>query len=526
MNAHFQALLSSFALQVNFRPEKRQSRSKLPRIAEILEQRTLLSAVTGTAELNLGDVHETIDIFGNEYHAFELPEDVQELGSAEGTGNFDGTGSILELSQTFLLHSNPGAAHTIYLDFDGHLTSGTTWNGAFTGGADFYTSAYNFEGDSTFSDAELASIQAIWQRVAEDFLPFNVNVTTHDPGLSALVKSGSSDSAWGVRVVIGGNGSWYSPGYGGLAYIGSFNWNSDAPAFVFEDNLGNGHEKYTAECISHEIGHSLGLDHDGALGTSYYYGHGGGETGWAPLMGAGYYQNLSQWSSGQYSGATNRQDDLAIITTQNGFGYRADDVGNTQGSAGTLFVSSGVVEDSGIIERNTDIDVFAFSTGAGTISFQGLVASRGPNLDLLLELYDANGQLVISANPQDQLGASFSVTVAAGVYYLHASGVGWGDPLATGYTDYGSLGSYRLSGTIVETHETFPSYLAISPAAVDKAEGHSGSTAYTFTIQRSGDTSSGVSVDWVRERDRSGRLRLCRGRSPFGHGDFRGGRDQ
>jgi len=163
-------------------------------------------------------------------------------------------------------------------------------------GADIVTAAYNFEGDSSFTDTELARIQGIWQPVAEDFLPFDVNVTTRDPGSADLAKSGTGDAAWGIRVVIGGNGSWYNSGAGGVAYVGSFNWSSDAPVFVFEDNLANGHEKYTAEATSHEIGHSLGLSHDGASGTTYYRGHGDGETGWAPIMGVGYYENLTQWS--------------------------------------------------------------------------------------------------------------------------------------------------------------------------------------------------------------------------------------
>ncbi len=75
--------------------------------------------------------------------------------------------------QTFLLHSLPGASHTIYLDFDGHTTSGTTWNSAY--GVDPIVSpAYDIDGDpSTFSSTEISRIQATWQIVAEDFRPFN-----------------------------------------------------------------------------------------------------------------------------------------------------------------------------------------------------------------------------------------------------------------------------------------------------------------------------------------------------------------
>jgi serralysin len=48
-------------------------------------------------------------------------------------------------------------------------------------------------------------------------------------------------------------------------------------------------EKYTAEAISHEVGHTLGLSHDGRITPSegYYAGHGSGDTGWAPIMGVG-----------------------------------------------------------------------------------------------------------------------------------------------------------------------------------------------------------------------------------------------
>ena len=51
------------------------------------------------------------------------------------------------------------------------------------------------------------------------------------------------------------------------------------------------------------------------------------------VMGAGYYVPLVQWSKGEYLSANNQEDDLAIITTQNGFGYRADDHASNQLSA-------------------------------------------------------------------------------------------------------------------------------------------------------------------------------------------------
>ncbi|BBD66720.1 hypothetical protein NIES4072_60060 [Nostoc commune NIES-4072] len=358
----------------------------------------------------------------------------------------------LDLSKTFFLNSLPGANQTIYLDFDGNITSGTLWNTS-ERPANIITPAFDFDGNTaSFSSVELERIQYIWQRVAEDFSPFNVNVTTQAPAdINDLIKSGSDDTRWGVRVAIGGSyDDWYGKAAGGTAYVGSFNWNSDTPAFVFDENTINGDEKETAETISHEVGHTLGLEHDARItpAEEYYQGHGSGETGWAPIMGSAYYQSLAQWSKGEYASANNTEDDLQIITTQNGFTYRADDSGDTIATAKPLTISSTSISSSGIIERNTDLDFYSFVTGTGLISLIVNPFSRGPNLDILAELYNSAGTLIASSNPTDLLSASITTNVVAGNYYLKIDGIGKENPLLTGYTDYGSLGQYFISGTL------------------------------------------------------------------------------
>jgi PKD repeat protein len=71
---------------------------------------------------------------------------------------------------------------------------------------------------------------------------------------------------------------------------------------------------------------------------------------------------------------------------------------------------------------------------------------RSANLDVLVELRNAAGAVLASANPVDALPASLSTSLAAsGTYYVTVQGVGKGDPLGTGYTDYGSLGVYSVS---------------------------------------------------------------------------------
>ena len=215
-------------------------------------------------------------------------------------------GDLLPLDQTFALHSRAGAKRTIYLNFKGAMLSGTAWNGS-----NSTITALPFDTDGvpySFSTAELQRIQYIWQRVAEDYAPFDVDVTTEAPSADVLTRNGSTDQVFGTTVLITSRSGVYSCSCGGVAYIGIFDETSDyyKPALVFYDALGAGNEKYVAEAISHEAGHNMGLGHDGYSGGGYYQGHGSGATGWAPIMGVGYYQPLVQWSKGEYTTAQQR----------------------------------------------------------------------------------------------------------------------------------------------------------------------------------------------------------------------------
>jgi len=344
------------------------------------------------------------------------------------------------LDQTFLLHSLPGASKVIYLDFDGHTTSGTPWNTYFTGGTDIVSLPYDFNRNpGSFSDAELSRIQAIWARVAEDFAIYEIDVTTEDPGPAALRNSNPADEDYGARIVITPSSSWY-PDAGGVAFIGSFDWNSDTPAFVFSNMLGNGHEKYVTDAASHETGHTLGLLHDGIGGTPYYEGHGD----WAPIMGAGYYRPITQWSRGEYAGANNTEDDLAVMLNY-GASYRPDDHGDWIDSPTEL--SGGNLSASGIIERIDDMDVFSFQACAGNITINVDPADLDPNLDILVQILDDGGNIINEDDPYYILPASLDLTLPAGTYYILIDGVGTGDP-DTGYTDYASLGQYFISSTM------------------------------------------------------------------------------
>ncbi|MFM8232204.1 MAG: M12 family metallo-peptidase, partial [Chthoniobacterales bacterium] len=131
-----------------------------------------------------------------------------------------------------------------------------------------------------------------------------------------------------------------APGAGGVAYLNSFaeNFTSRKICWAFLDT----NAKDTAEVISHEVGHTLDLDHDGrnASGSlprdEYYSGQGSGATGWAPIMGVGYYRQLTQWSKGEYARANNTQDDLAIMSQATKIPLITDDHGANRGTASNI----------------------------------------------------------------------------------------------------------------------------------------------------------------------------------------------
>jgi hypothetical protein len=329
------------------------------------------------------------------------------------------------------LNSLPGAVAVAYLDMDGQVVTGSQWlnGGTINAGAI----------SNTYTQAQMTEI---WRRSAEDYAPFQINVTTDE----AVYLAAPSNRR--IRCIITPDNEWYG-NYGGVAYLNSFTWTGDTPCWVFSDQLSNT-ARYIAEACSHEIGHTLGLRHDGRVSPSegYYTGHGTGEVGWAPIMGVGYYQLLVQWSRGEYLSADNKEDDLAMITTNNGFGYRGDQQPGTPAGAPALVVSGTSVSGSGIIETGSDADTFAFTTTGGAVSLTALGDATSQNLDVFAEILDAAGNVLAASNPDTLTDATVSASLAAGTYFIRVSGVGRGDPLAGGYTDYGSLGQYSISGTV------------------------------------------------------------------------------
>lgn len=361
--------------------------------------------------------------------------------------------ALYPLTQTFVLHSRPGAAKVIYLDFTGNVTTGTSWNSTYAAGADITTPAFDTDGSpTTFSASEQAVIQEVWKRISEDYAPWDIDVTTADPGLEAIRRTSASDTSYGVRCVIGGSSTqWLGAAAGGVAYIGSFSQSvttttttNDVPAFVFPVELSN-NAKYISEAVSHEIGHTLGLYHSSQTnGNEYYAGH----ADWAPIMGVGYYSNVVQWTKGDYPLANNTQDQISLITQR--VPRLTDEHGNAATTASA--VAGETLVAGGVISDRSDADWFKITAGQGTVNVSGLAASPSANLKLSLSLVDEAGN-VLATGTSSGMNSNLSVPVLGGNYYIVADGVGTGDAL-TGYTDYSSIGRFSLSGSWTAATDT------------------------------------------------------------------------
>jgi PKD repeat protein len=397
------------------------------------------------------------------------------------TQTVDNTPLPFPIAQTFRLHSTPGSTKTIYLDFNGHLLSGTAWNQNYTGGQPVQLAPFDLDGNpATFSTNECRIIQQAWLRVTEDFAPFDIDVTTEPPAESALTRSLASDEQYGIRMVI--TPTAFMGGTAGRAYVGSFNQVGDyyKPGFCFA--VGTSFtEKNVAEICSHEVGHTLGLSHDGTtLGEEYYNGHGN----WGPIMG-GNGNEITQWSKGEYANANNKEDDLAVIQAH-GVNYYPDTSGKSPATA--IQLAGPAINTSDVFERSTDVDYYAICTGTGSIKLNIQPAARGPNLDIQASLYDAAGNAVAANNPTG-LTASINAAVTAGTYYLAIKGTGTGDPI-TGYSSYASLGQYTITGTVSAAVSSQPP-IAIAQANLTAAPAGSG---IQFSAAESGDPDGSITA--------------------------------
>jgi hypothetical protein len=258
------------------------------------------------------------------------------------------------------------------------------------------------------------------------------------------------------------------PGSGGVSYLNTFGYGQTAyysPVFVYYNNLDSA--TAVADVASHEMGHMVGLTHDGSTASVSPGKEGSSNVSWSPIMGLDHRGHITQWSRGDYRGATNTQDDIGILTGS--LGRRGDDHEDTRFATGTPLaidargrIKAGdpyAVEERrnpknrGVIEDQDDIDVFVFNAGAGTVDINIAPARDaahpksldGANLDVQATLYDAKGKKIAVADQRNDTTANLKVKVPAGRYTIEVSGVG--NSVAP-FSKYGSLGQYFISGSV------------------------------------------------------------------------------
>ena len=351
------------------------------------------------------------------------------------------------LADTFLLHSRPTATRKIYLDFDGHVTTGTPWNGGRS--ATLTTPPFSRDASPDFNDAEKAVIQESFRRIAEHFAAWDVDVTTEDPGVEGLRKTSAGDLAYGIRVVIGPKA--FDTSAAGIAYLNSFNDNIDNPCFTFAE--GTWSAALIAGVTSHEVGHTVSLLHHGQSPGDgpYFGGHGTGALSWSPIMGNG-LRPVNQWSKGEYKDADNStQDDLVdIANTNSGVPLLADDHGDTTAAA---TIAPGLsVTVGGVIGTSTDVDMIRINAGRGNLVITPKVSLVAPNLRLQIRVLDAAGTVLGTYVGDGTAGnmAPGPITVVIpteGLHYIELDGIGNGTGVTEGYTGYGSIGYYSLTAS-------------------------------------------------------------------------------
>lgn len=397
------------------------------------------------------------------------PADAGQAESSAGS-------PAVDPEKVFNLHSRPGSSNVVFLDFDGQILEDNVWN--------YYLDPVlvalpfdpsNNDNPATvanFTQDELNRIAEIWHRIAADFAAFDIDVTTEEPSTftstTGTILFTHDTDAEGRTMP--------SQGAGGSAYVNVFGWSNYgtyySPALVYYTNLytyNHGYPTLVAEAASHEFGHHLGLSHDGLEdGSSYYEGHGSGLVDWGPIMGFAYGRNVTQWSQGEYSGANNLQDDLAIIAED--LTFIADDHGNSPAEATALAVDADgsivssspeldpdnvLTENKGVIGDRDDIDWFFIDvSGSGTLeitstpSWHSFTRSdhRGENLDIALSIFDSDLTLIAADEPDDNTDAMVTAPVTPGRYYVQVEGVD--NFTHSEYSDYSSAGMFFIEGSV------------------------------------------------------------------------------
>ena len=389
------------------------------------------------------------------------------------------------------LNSRLGAAYTVYLDFEGFNFSGN-WSGKTPGAQPAYD---NVASNGSFSVSDQANMTQIWERVAEKYAPFNINVTTVDPaiaagkaGTDALREAYYDNTAKMMHTVIGDQvNSWYGSA-GGVSYIGvtansQSGSNGEHTNWIFTNYLGGASSlHYIAEAASHENGHGLALwhqsDYTGSTLVNEYsqniQGVATGAGSVAPIMGGSYYSQRGTWRVGDSEqGSKVPQNDLyAILNRNTGLPLIDDGVGHSLVTATEMPLGGGNVNFTlakGYIApassnnpqpigvANYTSDYFLFHTTGGSVTLSVVdgseritpgAADPGATLASTLQILNSAGTELYSVSDNSNLTETITQTLTAGNYYARISSYGGTTSSYDGSSAYYyDMGSYFLTGS-------------------------------------------------------------------------------
>lgn len=348
--------------------------------------------------------------------------------------------------------SRPGVADTLYLDFDGH-TAIDDWGNYTIRPLDISGS------DTEYTPAEKLLMKNVWRMVGEDFSPFNINISTVDPG--------SFNNAEAFRQVIGSsNGSEVGINALGVAFLNSYAGSAVNTAFTFASNFSSFGGGVSGQVMamavemgntsSHEFGHALGLGHYTASTSS----------GTNSQIGIMYTPDFGLSRETWVVGTNENnlpQDDMAIISnTTNSFGYAPEDHGKTFAAPTVLTHNQGVYQANGVLVDFYKSDVFRFIGGQST-AIRADVDDYIANLEVSLFVHDSRGAPVVQSGFSN-FDASVTLNLPLGVYYVevYSSGVS----ASPGVNAIGVPGG-QYSLTITTTPNRLPVVTLTAPAVTN-----------------------------------------------------------
>jgi hypothetical protein len=368
----------------------------------------------------------------------------------------------LTLAQVTTLQSRPGASKVLYIDYLAGVVTDTAWN--MDGGPTTITYAdYSFDSDATtFSLIDLQSMYAGWAESADDFAPFDVNVTTDLDVYNAVSDRNRSK-------IVATSTNWF--GGGGVAYVNIYGTRDDDfynIGWTFNRSFGS-----LGMTNSHEAGHQMGLFHDGTSNLEYY--DGAGNSG--PIMGGPFNKDFVHWNNGTYPDANESQDDLTII--QGKLGVVTDDYGDNNVAALTIVEQDfiGFINPAGIVAATAaDVDVFKFTLSNTTnvdLTVRNLFqqanngSAGGLNLSAKIELKDSSNGLILQKLPSSNAANndfSFSGSLSADTYYLTVQAQAYA---GANFDEYGNGGYYQVLNNLPPPSP--PDLVVEAPEVTDQA---------------------------------------------------------